>query len=145
MVVKDKNIEKLCSFYVSDFHLEMILVPYIIKKLENNENVEIITEKNLEETIKILISKMNLNQENKQKILKLNWNKKDINQFENEVNIIIIGTEEFIEEKNKQIEKLKLKQISIVNCYEFEKIKNNINNIINNHDKSLNTLGMKAF
>lgn len=145
MVVKDKNIEKLCSFYVSDFHLEMILVPYIIKKLENNENVEIITEKNLEETIKILISKMNLNEENKQKILKLNWKKREINQFENESNIIIIGTEEFIEEKNKQIEKLKLKQISIVNCYEFEKIKNNINNIINNHDKSLNTLGMKAF
>lgn len=145
MVVEEKNIERLCSFYVSDFHLEMILVPYIIKKLENNGNVEIITEKNLEETIKILISKMNLNEENKQKILKLNWNKKDINQFENELNIIIIGTEEFIEEKNKQIEKLKLKQISIVNCYEFEKIKNNINNIINNHDKSLNTLGMKAF
>ena len=36
MVVENK-IEKLCCFYVSDFHLEMILLPYINKTIEENK------------------------------------------------------------------------------------------------------------
>ena len=36
MVVENNKIEKLCCFYVSDFHLEMILLPYINKKIEEN-------------------------------------------------------------------------------------------------------------
>ena len=71
MVVENKKSEKLCSFYVSDFHLEMILVPYINKKIEENERVIIATEKDLEETVKVLISKLNLKEEKKEKKLKL--------------------------------------------------------------------------
>lgn len=145
MVVEDKKIEKICSFYVSDFHLEMMLVPYIKEKLENKENIEIITEKNLKDTVEILISKMNLNEKNKQKILNLEWNKKENEKIEDKSNIIIIGTEKYIQEKNQQIERANLEEISIVDCYEFENVKNSINNIINEHDKSLNTLGMKQF
>ena len=73
MLVENK-IEKLCCFYVSDFHLEMILLPYINKKLD--ENIIIKTEKDLRDTVETLVSKMNLNEENKDKILKLEWNKK---------------------------------------------------------------------
>ena len=40
MVVQNKRIEKTCCFYVSEFHLEMILVPYINEKI--NENITII-------------------------------------------------------------------------------------------------------
>ena len=82
MVVENKKSEKLCSFYVSDFHLEMILVPYINKKIEENERVIIATEKDLEETVKVLISKLNLKEENKEKILKLKWNKSEISKIE---------------------------------------------------------------
>ena len=60
MIVNSSKIEKMCSFYVSDFHLEMILVPYISEKIENKEDIKIITEKNLQDTIEVLISKMNL-------------------------------------------------------------------------------------
>lgn len=74
MVLDSKKIEKSCSFYVSDFHLEMMLLPYINKKIDSKENVEILTEKNLEETLKILVSKTNLKEENKEKILNLGWN-----------------------------------------------------------------------
>ena len=35
MITKE-NEGKLCSFYASDFHLEMIILPYINKKLEDN-------------------------------------------------------------------------------------------------------------
>ena len=38
MVVENEKTEKIYSIYVSDFHLEMILVPYINEKINNNEN-----------------------------------------------------------------------------------------------------------
>ena len=76
MLVEHK-IEKLCCFYVSEFHLEMILLPFVNKKIEENENIIIKTEYDLKETLQVLLSKMNLIKENKEKILKLNWNKND--------------------------------------------------------------------
>ena len=71
LIVENKKIEKICSFYVSDYHLEMVLIPYINEKLSKNEEIEIISEKNLKETVNTLISKMNINKENKKKILEL--------------------------------------------------------------------------
>ena len=87
MVVENERLEKTCCFYVSEFHLEMILVPYINEKIE--EDITILTEKKLRDTLEILISKMNLKEENKQKILRLGWDGEQ-NLKENS-NIIIIG------------------------------------------------------
>ena len=82
MVVENNKIEKICCFYVSDFHLEMILVPYINAHI--NENIVIITENDFNETVGILVSKMNLKKENKEKILNLGWNgKKENNNYYN--------------------------------------------------------------
>ncbi len=41
--------EKICSFYASDYHFEMIILPYIEKNLEKNKKIIILTENNLEE------------------------------------------------------------------------------------------------
>ena len=41
MVVQDERKEKLCCCYVSEFHLEMILVPYINKKIEEKQEITI--------------------------------------------------------------------------------------------------------
>ena len=35
--------EKICTFFVSDYHFEMISLPYIDKKLEENEEIIILT------------------------------------------------------------------------------------------------------
>ena len=75
MVVKDKNIEKMYSSYVSEFHLEMILIPFINGKIEKKENIIIETEYDMNDTLKTLLSKLNLKEENKEKILKLGWSK----------------------------------------------------------------------
>lgn len=139
MVAQNKRIEKLCSFYVSDFHLEMILLPYINEKINDKENITILTEKNLEETLKILLSKMNLKKENEQKILELGWNGEE--KIKENSNIIIIGSEEYIERKNRQIEDA----VSILDCYDFEEIKDNINDITKRYEKSLNTIGKNTF
>lgn len=144
MIAESQKIDKMCSFYVSDFHLEMILVPYINKKIDEKEEVKIITEKNLGESIKVLISKMNLEKERKQEILNLGWNKQD-EPITEKSNLIIIGSEEYIKQKNKEIEGKNLSNLSVVDCYNFDEIKGDINSIINKYDKSLNTLGFNKF
>ena len=144
MLVENQDIEKICSFYVSDFHLEMILVPYLNNKLENKENVKIITEKNLQDSLEILISKMNMPEDKKQKILNLGWNKDD-NLLKNKSNLIVIGSEKYIEEKNREIEKMNIPNLTVIDCYDFEEIKDNINNIKSRYNNNLNTLGSNKF
>lgn len=145
MIVQDKMKDKMCSFYVSDFHLEMILIPFINKKIENKEKIIILTEKNLESTLKILIEKVNIKESNKKEILNLNWEPKVKNNIESNSNIIIIGTKKYIEEQNKKIENSNIKNINIIDCYNFEEIKEEITNISCKYKKSLNTLGNNNF
>ncbi len=139
MVVENNKIEKICCFYVSDFHLEMILVPYINAHI--NENIVIITENDFNETVGILVSKMNLKKENKEKILNLGWNGKKENNIEDKSIIIIIGNKKYIENKNDEIRERNNEDITIIDCYNFEDIKQNMDNIINDYSKNLNTTG----
>ena len=143
MIVKNERIEKICSFYVSDFHLEMILIPYINEKIEKNESVEIISEKDLRETVNTLISKMNINEDNKKKILELNWDKSQETVLKE--NIIVVGTKSYLEKINNKIEEEKISNIEIVNCFDFEEVKGDMGNIIKKYDKSLNTLGFNIW
>lgn len=138
MLVENK-IEKLCCFYVSDFHLEMILLPYINNKLD--ENIIIKTEKDLRDTVETLVSKMNLNEENKQKILSLGWNEKEYKKLEDKSNIIIIGNKKYINDVNVQIKEKDIKDATIIDCYNFEDTKDKIENIIGEYSRSLNTTG----
>ena len=139
MLVEHK-IEKLCCFYVSDFHLEMILLPYINKKID--ENIIIKTEKDLRDTVEILISKMNLSKENKDKILNLGWNRKEYKKIEDKSNVIIIGNKEYIDDINFQIKEKNIKNATVVDCYEFEDVKDKMENIIDNYNQNLNTTGL---
>ena len=47
-----KTKEKTCAFYASDYHFEMISLPYINKKLDESKEIIVLTENNLKETIK---------------------------------------------------------------------------------------------
>lgn len=142
MVVQEETKEKNCCFYVSEFHLEMILLPEINRKFEKQENVTILTQKDLEKSIETLISKINLKEENREKILKLNWNGRKENLRENS-NIIIIGSKKFIEEKNQEIKNIKIKEI--IDCYEFDEVKEEMEDIIKNYKNQINTLGNNKF
>lgn len=135
MIVQNKNEEKTCCFYVSEFHLEMLIVPYIREKI--NQNINILSEKNLRKTIEILISRLNINEEEKEKILQLNWDGEE--KIEENCNVIIIGSKKFIEEKSAEIEKMNI--LSVLDCYDFEQEKDNMDDIIKQYKKKLNTLG----
>lgn len=147
MVTKENKLEKTCSFYVSEYHLEMILVPYINKKIEEKYNVEIITQKNLKDTVKTLMDKINLEEQRKDKILNLNWGEsKDFYEIKNKEKQIIIvnGNKEYIEQINKQIENIEENdKLEIVNCYNLEEIGENIGEIRKQYKNILNTTGIE--
>ena len=146
--------EKICAFYASDYHFEMISLPYIDKKIEENKEVIVLTENDLEETMKILISKMNLQEEKKKKILNINWKDDDLNKFkrinnyinqQKEMVIFIKGKENYIRNVNKNIEKWieKSNNIKVIDCYDMEEVSEKIDNIIGEYKKILNTKGEK--
>lgn len=155
--------EKLCSFYVSDWHLVTMILPYINKELNEKANIITILENNIEENIRTLISKLNLKNENK--ILEIDWKstqgfkyselnnkiKKNVNE-KTATNIIFInGSKSYIDSVNqnvtkwikKNISKLKNIKFKIVNCYEVTEFNNSIKDILDEHDKILNTAGEK--
>lgn len=138
--------ENTCAFYASDYHLEMIMLPYINDNLKADKNIYIFTQNNLEETIKTLVEKVNLKNETKQNILNLNWKNEDENKYnqlitENKKTIIFIkGTQEYIEKTNKNLNQIKeLKDIEIVDCYDLNDVENDSKKIIKEHKKILVT------
>ena len=142
MIIENKNIEKICNFYVSDFHLEMILLPYLNQKLKEEEPVTIISEKNLNQSIKELISKVNLDNKIKNNILNLEWDSAEIKEIQNNSNVVLIGTENFIEQKKNKLIDMDVENLKIIDCYNLQEVEKDVQKIVLIHDKNLNTLGI---
>ena len=89
------------------------------------------------------------------KILNLNWSTQDeikakINELEKnqELVIFINGSKEFIEKYNRKLTRyfethLIKNEIKIINCYEVIEFNGSITQILDEHDKILNTSGEK--
>lgn len=157
----NKNVKKVCSFCVSDLHLITMLLPYLDKKIKEDEKFITILEKNLTEEVRLVLSRLTLNNEDKNGLLNINWNNKEITDFElikrefikgckifSKINIIINGSKEFIETANeklgKMLETMKMdKAIRIINCYDITALDEDIKDILRTHDIILNTSGEK--
>jgi len=157
------NTEKLCSFYVSEWHLVTMILPYINQKINEKANITTILENNIENNIRTLISKLNL--KNEKETLEIGWKEcqgikyseidKKLKALMNETNcshiIFVKGSKSYINLANKNIEKWidknieKLKNVTfkIVNCFEVTEFNSNIKEILDTHDKILNTAGEK--
>ena len=83
MEIKNYHVEKLCGFYVSDWHLATTVLPYINSKIEENTKVITFLENNIEKNIQILMQKLNL--KNKNDILKIRWKNNIINYEKNAI------------------------------------------------------------
>lgn len=144
--IKD-NTEKICSFYVSDYHLEMIMIPYISKKIEEKTNIIICSEKDLSKSVKKVIENINLPEESKKEILKLNWKEnKNFNlkiRNDKENIIFINGNEEYRKQIYNEINKQR--NIKIIDCYDADINENQLEVIKEKHSKVLNTLGIEEF
>lgn len=143
MITKEHKINKYCCLYVSEYHLEMILLPFIKNKLKESE-VLIFTQNNLLETLHILLKKINLSNENKKRIIDIkNWNTERIDLINNEdvkeYTVIINGDEEYRDRVNKKIGKFKINVKNVVDCYDVNNISIKSNYIQNNYKGVLNT------
>lgn len=153
---ENKRMEKLCSFYVSDWHLTTMILPYMNSKI--NEKVKIITilENEIEENVQTLVKKLNL--KNKKEILKINWKKLKSEKYadiekrlkeelsEETQNIILVnGSKNYIKKNNENIEKWfqksKTVAVKVINFFEVTEFNNDIMEILENHDKIFNTSG----
>lgn len=147
-----KKINRMCSFYVNDWHLTVMILPYIKGKINNKEKITIISQENLETNIKTILERLNIKDGEKEEIKQIGWNKTSINNIDkriNEVttkdNIIIIGNENYIENTNKIIEnKIKTGEINVIDCYEVMQFNNNMENILKSHERIINTSGEKT-
>lgn len=147
-----KTKEKTCAFYASDYHFEMISLPYINKKLDESKEVIVLTENNLKETIKTLVSKINLKEDKKVDILKIDWENNDLNKFKKinedikskkDMVIFVKGKENYIKNINENIEKWteKSKNVEIIDCYDMEEISQDMDNIMDQYKFTLKTTG----
>ena len=149
-VMENLTKEKSCAFYASDYHFEMISLPYISKSMDENKEIIILTENNLKDTVDTLISKMNLKKEKQEKILSLDWNNNDLKKFKEiskkskedaDMVIFIKGKQNYIQNINKNIEKWVStdKHVKIIDCYEFFEVEETIEEIAKKYDKVLGT------
>lgn len=147
MSAKENN---LCTFYASDYHLEMIMLPYINNNLKQNKNIYVFTQNNLNETIHTLINNVNLNNDIKNKILNnIDWNTNDKDKYaklindENETLIFVKGNENYIEKVNTNLDEIKnYKKFEIVDCYDLNEINSDMKIIANNHKSVLKTTAL---
>lgn len=153
-MVNNKNLKKICSFYVSDWHFVTMLLPHINKKIDEKVKIATILENEEKTYMTTLLEKLRL--ANKEKILKINWNKTIINSEElknifeskeKEIEIIVKGDNNYINEVNKRVMELSQnlnKTVTIINCYNVDENKDNITEILNKYDEILNTSGVKT-
>ncbi len=149
--MKNRNNTKVCAFYASDYHFEMMTLPYIEKNVAQGKNVIIFTENDLSKTMNVLLSNLNLNENKKRKIAEINWknqdNKKikDIEELklENKDAIVFIkGNENYIKETNEKIKPiLDNGMFNIIDCYNIEELENVIE-VEEKYNKILNTTGI---
>lgn len=162
----EESPKMMCSFYVSDMHLGVMILPYLSEKLKDKNTVYAILNKSISEEINKILSNIQLEEEHKKRILEIDWNKKELykySEFEKQAeklekqgkNIIFIvkGLKEEIGimnenikhyyHKRKELLNQKGIEITIINCYEVMQFNEGIQEILENHDKILNTSGEK--
>ncbi len=158
--------KKICSFYVSDWHLITMLLPYITNKIDEGAKIGTTLEKSINENVEILLSKTNLSKETQEKLKSINWYDNnlikyyDLEKYLNniilynkEIYILVNGNNTYIQAINenfdKWLEKHKTKliknriKLNIINFFEVMQFNNNIDNILDMHDLILNTSGEK--
>lgn len=135
------NNQKVCSFYISEFHLLTILLPYINEKIKEQREIAVILQNDISKNVTNYLSNVrNLNLDT-EKIIEIGWSKtgkEKVNNLEGK-DVIVIGDKEYIEEINKIVE-TENHVSEILNCYKVSDIER-IDKVLSNHNKVLKTEG----
>ena len=149
----DLTKEKTCAIFASDYHFEMISLPYINENLKKDNNVIIMTENDLNGTVDKVLSRVNLSKEEKDKIVKIDWKNDDVSKFKEiksaNVNgkdtvIFVKGNENYINSVNENIKNwIDNGKIKVVDCYDISEVQENVGSIAENYSKVLSTSGVE--
>ena len=140
---ENKEVEKLCSFYASDYHFEMISIPYIEKEIKNKNQIIILTENNLEETVQKVLASTHLEEEEKQKTVRQTGTGEmgeKIKEDKTPTTVFIKGSKNYIQKMDKQIEE-NTSKITKIHCYEVQEVAHEMPNIVKQYGAILNTIG----
>jgi hypothetical protein len=161
-MISRNYIKKNCGFYISEWHFVTMLLPHIVNEVENGIKVETLLNKNIKKEINEVLSKLNINNFTKARVLNINWDNIDNNKFDfkknymdeiiknnDKIEFLVNGKKDEIDNINKNLEywldinidKIKNKDIDITNCYEISEFNSNINKILDEHDYIINTSG----
>lgn len=140
--------ERLCVFYASNYHLSLILLEYLKNKGVEKYNTLTFLENGIDEQIKVIKERYNEKYNDIDQEIKFNKNDQYKNtKIKDNTIIIIEGKIEYIKKANeyiqKYIEKNNIKNIKIINCFNFEEQKLYMSKIIKKSDKILYTTGEK--
>lgn len=160
MKIEKITLKKTCSFYISEFHLSTLLLPYIIIKVKNDVQIYTFLEVGIKESITKVVSGINIEEYAKKEILKINWDKfeqikyddivKEIVVDDRMINIIVKGSKKYIEEVNMNLDRLikdlnlnglkNKSEITVNNCYQVKDVLS-AKEVLDKHDLILNTSG----
>lgn len=153
MVKEKNNKEKLCLFFASDYHFEMISLPYINENLNKNKKIIMVTENDLDGTLDKVLSNINLSKEEKDRIYKIDWKNNDANKFKeiknaneekNETIIFVKGRENYINNINKNIDNwIDVDDMKVIDCYDINEVYNDVSDIAKRYSKILSTSGVE--
>ena len=153
MMKENKREKRLCLFFASDYHFEMISLPYINESLKENKNVIIMTENNLDSSVDKVLSRINLDEEEKNKLTKIDWKNDDLNKFKEikaanedgkDTLIFVKGRENYIDNMNKNIQNwINNNEVTVVDCYDINEIQEDVSDIAKKYDKILSTSGVE--
>ena len=158
---KSNSIKKVCGFYVSSIHLITMLLPYLNKQIEEQIEVIPFLEFDLRKKVETILSKIVLNEKNKEQILDINWKNTKVQKFTNiestikeklknekEAIILVSGSKKYIKIVNEMIERYfnkyrnNKKYITVINCFEVEEFDDDIRDILYEHEYIINTSGI---
>ena len=144
-----KRENMICSFCVNDYHLAVIIVPYIYKVINENKKVITFLDRDLEDISKRIIDTNEKFWKEKDKVKNVDFKKtkfdKLAEKFESVKDgdiIIVVGEEKFIERINRLIINFHT-NFTIVNCFNISDIAKNENFKMSNYGKILNTKGLE--
>ena len=141
-------IERTYCLYASEWHLTVMLLPFISKKLYEKNRIYMKFENSIEDKMNKLTERLKIKNKDEIKDIKWNLELNDEDYSMNEKMYIVAGSDQYIEEMNQSIiEYYKNKdcKVKIINCFDICADKEKHNLIIDkNYVSTLTTRGESA-
>ena len=141
--------DMICSFCVNDYHLAVMLVPYIYEAINEGKKVITFFDRNLEDIFKRVTLTNKKFWENQEVLDEIDLGKtrfdKLADKFENVQNndvVIVAGKDDFIDRINRLLINFHT-NFTLLNCFNISDIAKNENFKISNYSKILNTKGLE--